>query len=436
MSVFRPIHYLGSKLRLLNIIQETIDTVTPLEGGVIDLFSGSGIVSKALSLSRPVCSVDIQAYSRILSSALILPFAPLSLFNTADICESDIYKRLYQAFAPLIDIEKDALSDLDRCKPCAMADFLQIGPLFAIKDSNLLAKDSKQQSAIRKIQKYLLSRDSQYSSIISQYYGGIYFSLEQSVFLDACLNFIDRIPPTSRNIFHAAILSTASDIVNTVGRQFAQPVTPQKRDGQFKDNILRKIRIDRSKNIMPVFDTWMAKYNNQRQPKFTNTVVLGDFKKAFPSPERFYTVYADPPYTRSHYSRYYHVLETMALRDRPKISLSNIQSRFSLSKGIYRDDRISSSFGIRSKAEHEFDELFALCRANNLNLVLSYSPFVESKAVTPRILTIKKLEEFACRHYQNVDIVSCGKFVHSKLTSTDKQLDAMQEAEVLLVARV
>jgi adenine-specific DNA-methyltransferase len=199
---------------------------------------------------------------------------------------------------------------------------------------------------------------------------------------------------------------------------------------------LRKIRIDRSKNIMPVFDTWLSKYNNQKQPKFANTVIQGDFRKAFPSTERFNTVYADPPYTRSHYSRYYHVLETMALRDRPKISLSNIQSRFSLSKGIYRDDRFSSSFGVRSKAEHEFEELFALCRANKMNLVLSYSPFSELKAVTPRILTINKLKEFACRHYQNVDIISCGKFVHSKLTSTDRQLDAMQEAEVLLVARV
>lgn len=436
MSVFRPIHYLGSKLRLLNIIQETIDTVTPLEGGVIDLFSGSGIVSKALSLSRPVCSVDIQAYSRILSSALILPFAPLSLFNTSDISDSDIYKQLYEAFVPLIDIEKDALGDLDRCKPCSMADFFKIGPLFALRDSNQHAKNPKHQSAIRKIQKYLLAGDSQYSSIISQYYGGIYFSLEQSVFLDACLNYIDRIPPLSKNIFHAAILSTASDIVNTVGRQFAQPVTPQKKDGQFKDNILRKIRIDRSKNIMPVFDTWLSKYNNQEQPKFANTVIQEDFRKAFPSTERFDTVYADPPYTRSHYSRYYHVLETMALRDRPKISLSNIQSRFSLSKGIYRDDRFSSSFGVRSKAEHEFEELFALCRANKMNLVLSYSPFSELKAVTPRILTINKLKEFACRHYQNVDIISCGKFVHSKLTSTDRQLDAMQEAEVLLVARV
>jgi adenine-specific DNA methylase len=187
---------------------------------------------------------------------------------------------------------------------------------------------------------------------------------------------------------------------------------------------------------MPVFDTWLAKYNNQKQPKFANTIIQGDFRKAFPSPEHFYTVYADPPYTRSHYSRYYHVLETMALRDRPKISMSNIQSRFSLSKGIYRDDRFSSAFGIRSKAEHEFEELFAVCRANRLNLVLSYSPFVESKAVTPRILTINKLTELACRHYQNIDIISCGKFVHSKLTSTDRQLDAMQEAEVLLVARV
>ena len=35
-------------------------------------------------------------------------------------------------------------------------------------------------------------------------------------------------------------------------------------------------------------------------------------------------VYADPPYTRDHYSRFYHVLETLALRDDPRFRLTRL----------------------------------------------------------------------------------------------------------------
>ena len=46
---FRPIHYLGSKLRLLPEIERLVDELDPSKGRVCDLFSGSGTVSYFLS---------------------------------------------------------------------------------------------------------------------------------------------------------------------------------------------------------------------------------------------------------------------------------------------------------------------------------------------------------------------------------------------------
>ena len=70
---WRPIHYLGSKLRVLNTIQGALDRVSPLGTPVCDLFAGSGTVSAWLARSRPVTAVDIQEFSRVLCGALLSP---------------------------------------------------------------------------------------------------------------------------------------------------------------------------------------------------------------------------------------------------------------------------------------------------------------------------------------------------------------------------
>ena len=72
-KAIRPIHYLGSKLRFVDFIRSTIDTVDSTGGYVCDLFAGSGTVSKYLSNTRPVISVDIQEYARVICSALLNP---------------------------------------------------------------------------------------------------------------------------------------------------------------------------------------------------------------------------------------------------------------------------------------------------------------------------------------------------------------------------
>lgn len=69
----RPIHYLGSKLRILDTIGGAVDSVSPGNGRICDLFSGSGTVSRYFAHTRPVTAVDIQEYSRVLCSAVLNP---------------------------------------------------------------------------------------------------------------------------------------------------------------------------------------------------------------------------------------------------------------------------------------------------------------------------------------------------------------------------
>jgi len=69
-QVWRPIHYLGSKLRVIDAISSLVDRIDPGKGRICDLFAGSGTVSAAIATQRAVTAVDIQEYSRVLCSAL------------------------------------------------------------------------------------------------------------------------------------------------------------------------------------------------------------------------------------------------------------------------------------------------------------------------------------------------------------------------------
>lgn len=73
-------------------------------------------------------------------------------------------------------------------------------------------------------------------------------------------------------------------------------------------------------------------------------------------------VYADPPYTKRQYAAYYHVLETIALRDNPKIQGST---------GLRQWQTKSSDYCYRAKAPSVLENLVA--KLNCRHFFLSYS---------------------------------------------------------------
>lgn len=73
-------------------------------------------------------------------------------------------------------------------------------------------------------------------------------------------------------------------------------------------------------------------------------------------------IYADPPYSKNQYSRFYHVLETLSLYDYPNVS----------SRGRYRSDRFITGFSRRRDVLASFEELCAGVAELDCMLLLSY----------------------------------------------------------------
>lgn len=429
---FRTLNYLGSKLRLLDFIEAKVLEVTPKGAGICDLFAGSGCVSRKLSRLHPVVACDIQGYSKVIGNAI------LKNYNVEDEdinrffanLNTESASALRDVFAPLIELEHDAIENKNlEVLTC----ILEYGSVEVFNIEHNVSCLLENLSTISKQLKNANLDD--VKSLISRYYGGVYFSYKQAVDIDIILEAIHRfVPESNRDLFLAALLSTASDIVDTVGKHFAQPIKARDSKGNIKITVYNKAVKDKTIDVLGLYREWLDKYRNLTKNDLEHITLQGGYEECLRSlPDNVRTVYADPPYTRDHYSRYYHVLETLTLRDTPKISTVTIHGSTHVSNGIYREDRHQSPFCIKSKAPVAFRKMFELVSKSDRNLLLSYSPYDETKKSHPRVVTMQQLISLAKEYFDNVETVSAGSFKHNKLNSTEHFLEASDEAELLIV---
>jgi len=437
-AVHRPVHYLGSKLRLTPVISAIVEELNPRRGRVVDLFSGSGVVASALGQRQEVVAVDIQEYARVLASALLQPrqLSRASLESlVAPILADELGQQLVQAWQPLLVAEATAIHAAASGDSEPLAELLESLPLAAHRPDGFDAVPARFRSAFLDVSESLAASrlDSSADSVLSRYYGGLYFGIEQSTHLDVLASRAIGLTQAERDTAVTGVLSTASAAVGTVGKQFAQPLRPRTRDGLPKAALWRRVAKDRSLNVLDTFRQSIELLSGRPSAKAGSYAVRADYREFLGSFDQSVSVtYADPPYTRDHYSRFYHVLETISLHDEPSLSHSNLD-RSRVSRGVYRTGRHQSPFSIVSEAPAAFDDLFALVRQHDSSLVLSYSPHLEHGASRPRVIDVERLTDMASEYFDRVRRVDVEGFAHSKLTRSDLHLSAPESAELLLV---
>ena len=434
-QAFRPIHYLGSKLRMIDSIVEAVDKVDPSRGRVYDLFAGSGTVAGVLAQTRNVTAVDIQEYSRVLCSAIVHP-SSIADSKTLNL-ESAKPSSLAYATASIVCHEQESITLALLGYPDMLNDFLE-----HCSFTRFISGEFNGSQPLRAVLTETALRlkevglDSASRSLITRMFGGVYFSYSQAIQLDALLDAVFSAPPSHRDILLASVLSTASEIVNTIGKQFAQPIRPKDKQGATKRNLLSKIHKDRSANAQVVFAKWLQRYHALTRTQLPHNVIRSDYTEALSSlQEDTRVVYADPPYTRDHYSRYYHVLETFVLRDNPAVTKVRIGGLERISRGVYRVDRHQSPFCIPSKVAEAFSKLFAGVARRGLPLVLSYSPYRQGIGARPRLLTLDDIQSLAEEEFSSVRIETVGPFAHNKLNNARLNRARTQFAESLIICR-
>ena len=115
-------------------------------------------------------------------------------------------------------------------------------------------------------------------SLISRYYGGVYFSYKQAVQIDLILEAISvYIKKDNRDLFLAALLSTASDVVGTVGKHFAQPIKARDSKGKIKVTVYNKAVKDKSLDVLELYREWLQRYIQLPKSNNEHIAIRGDY---------------------------------------------------------------------------------------------------------------------------------------------------------------
>ena len=166
------------------------------------------------------------------------------------------------------------------------------------------------------------------------------------------------------------------------------------------------ILLYRKKDLYSLFEKKLDELVHLRIPRNNHTITVKslDYLDCLRIIHENTIVYADPPYSAVHYSRFYHVIETLVRYDHPHLEY----------KGRYRDDRYQSPFDKRKEVAEAFRLLFDAVNERKSHLILSYSD--NGLLTNDEILEIGK--QVLGRQY---DISMKGKnYIHSKMGRSDK----------------
>lgn len=350
------IRYMGAKHHMAPEVASIIGGLHP--GPCLDLFSGMCTVAGALAhYQRPAWANDVQAYAITVAGAVLTsqsapPSDDQAIAMLFPLFRSNL-ELLATRFRSSLTEEANALSAPD---PGTLKDLMESWPHAA--NSSVVADE------VASVRNRGIATGPMRLATLTYSHG--YFGLRQAIELDCLRSAIHH--ATSRGginedqarWFLVALLQAASTIATAPGH-FAEYLKPNAKSyervqRQRRRNVWRQFLVELNRLAPYGSATWRA----------TNRVFRGDAAKVLydlaSADIRPAIVYADPPYSRAQYSRYYHVLETLTLYDYPP----------AVGRGRYRSNRFQTPFSQSGNVEGAFHQLAKLVAALGSDFVLSY----------------------------------------------------------------
>jgi adenine-specific DNA-methyltransferase len=270
--------YMGSKRTMLqNGLGDLIRDKGRKCKRVVDLFSGSAAVSwfAAENINCPVLAVDLQEYAKVLAASVLCRTQPLDSSEIASEWITSAVK-------------------------------LQTKSPYWFDAFDLQRTDVP----IRELGVQARRLASQIRSPIMNAYGGHYFSPMQCLALDSLRRHLPEKEPR-RSVCLAALIAAASKCAAAPGHT-AQPFTPS----QSSESSIRE-----AWKKDPFGIAYLELRNIcRRSAKKLGEARVGDAVVIAGTLNRDDLVFVDPPYSGVHYSRFYHVLETLTLGARVNVT--------------------------------------------------------------------------------------------------------------------
>lgn len=321
---------MGSKRALLRgEVGSQLERAVPGSRRFVDLFSGSAVVSHfaATRFAVPVLAVDLQCYSTVLSNAVLRRTRPARVDRLARlVTEGEAAARRSAYWNEAIELSG-------------------AGSKAKVLAARELCATTRQRTLVWRL------------------HGGHYFSPVQALVLDCILQ---RLPDSEaqRSLVLAAVVAAASRCAASPGHT-AQPLQPT-RTG------LESIRQAWSRDAAAETRRELRRLSGMYS-KVKGRSITGDalHVAARLRPDDF--VFIDPPYSAAQYSRFYHVLETIA------------RGRASGAEGRGRyppfSERPQSAYSTRSGSKAAIDALLTALERAGCHGVLTFPRYPSSNGL-------------------------------------------------------
>jgi adenine-specific DNA-methyltransferase len=364
--------YMGSKNTMLkNGLGELLKEQCPKSNRFFDLFCGSAAVSwfVAENTNSQVISCDLQTYSYFLSQAIIGRTSALREDQLQIIKQWLTYAKGYQTkYSGKVDIKETQKCVLENRK---------------------------------------LSRNS--SSALVKAYGGFYFSYGQALLFDYLMR---NLPDDSSlaNVAMAALIESASYCAASPGHT-AQPFQPKNENG------LTAIIEAWSKDPIEQVEKKVESYSN-RFAKQVGKSIIGDSVLCMDSIEEGDLIFLDPPYSGVHYSRFYHVLESISRRKVTDVS----------GAGRYPspEERPKSDYSLKGKSLASINALLESISSKKAKAIITFPNGECSNGLSGTLV-----KQIANKHFKVSRELIKGRF--STMGGNNKNRPARQVSEELVL---
>lgn len=344
---------------------------------VLDLFTGSAAVAwyVAEQHGKEVLASDLQMYSTVLAASVIERTAPIADRGWVE-------------------------SWMRRARSCIAAHrwWRDIKELQATLGKIPVSEAASNARSIDFSLKFPLSRA----------YGGYYFSPWQSAWIDALRASMPEAEDL-RNVALAALIQAASRCAASPGHT-AQPFKPNETAGRFLIEAWQRdlpaivrARID---DIAPRNAKKRGRAYCMNANELAEAARPGDL------------VFLDPPYSGVHYSRFYHVLESIARGE--------VGDVFGAGRYPERSERPISDFSMLTTSRRAFDDLLAILARKNANVVITFPAGKASNG-----LSGDDVKALAADHFRIEEAKVSSRF--STLGGDLKHRAARQQADELIL---
>lgn len=375
--------YMGSKKTMLkNGLGHLLIQQAQTAERVVDLFTGAGYVAWhiAESTDKTVLAVDLQTYATILAEAII---GRTNVIDPLSLKEEWLQEVIDERDGSLLWHEANRIS-----KDC------------------LTTKEWVDRS------RELCRQPSDIGPIWSAY-GGHYFSPLQALTFDYLLKHLpDRYP--ERTVCLAACISAATECAASPGHT-AQPFKPTDSAGPF---IVEAWNRDPILYCQKALETICPHYAQVKGDTATvdALAIAGELKEQD-------LVFIDPPYSNVQYSRFYHVLETIASGQK-QVSVTGVGRYPSI------QERPQSKFSNLSQSKEALEELLKTLGMRGCKIIFTFPSGDASNGLSGDYIKQTANEWFYVEDYNTVE----GQF--STLGGNNTTRDARKRSsEIILLMK-